>query len=154
MPMTYNEMQDRVFALEKRVDELTTRLNYTVTPVAKQYDMQELIDMCHQASVDAGWWLNLDTGEPKERNKGEMIALIHSELSECLEGFRKNKMDDHLPHRKMEEVEMADTVIRIFDYCKGHGLDLIGAMVEKLEYNKNRADHKMENRLKADGKKI
>jgi len=112
------------------------------------------ISACHDASVKGGWWHDPITGEPLKRNKGEMIALIHSELSEALEGARKDTMDDHLPHRKSEEVEMADAVIRIFDYCKGHGLDVASALIEKLAYNAHRADHKPENRVKAGGKKF
>ena len=71
-----------------------------------------------------------------------------------MEGYRKNLMDDKLPHRSMLEVELADAVIRIFDMCGGLGLDLSGAIYEKLEYNQNRLDHKIENRLKENGKKF
>jgi NTP pyrophosphatase (non-canonical NTP hydrolase) len=54
----------------------------------------------------------------------------------------------------MEEVELADVLIRIFDYAGAYSFDLGGAMVEKLEYNANREDHKLESRLKPNGKKI
>lgn len=113
-----------------------------------------LVTACHTPAVAGGWWTDLETGERKERNPGELIALCHSELSEALEGVRKGKMDDHLPHRKAEEVEMADAVIRIADYCGGRDLDLAGAIVEKLAYNAQRADHKLDNRRLADGKKF
>ena len=116
--------------------------------------IDELVDTCYQNSKEGGWWTDLKTGEPLERNQGEMIALMHSELSEALEGIRKDKMDDHLPHRKNVEVELADTVIRIADFCGGFDLDLAGAIIEKLDYNKKRADHKIENRKKEGGKKI
>jgi NTP pyrophosphatase (non-canonical NTP hydrolase) len=85
---------------------------------------------------------------------GTMIALIHSELSEALEGLRKDLMDDHLPHRKMVEVEMADVLIRLFDFCDYFRLDLGNATVEKDEYNKKRSDHKFENRMAEGGKKF
>ncbi len=71
-----------------------------------------------------------------------------------MEGERKDLMDDHIKHRKMAEVELADAVIRIADYCGRWGYDLGGAIVDKLEYNKSRADHKLENRAKEGGKKF
>lgn len=107
---------------------------------------------CHARSVAAGWYRNPKTGEPIERNKAEMLMLIVSEISEAMEGIRKNLMDDKLPHRPMGEVEMADAMIRIFDFCGYCGYDLAGAVIEKLEYNANRADHKIENRVKEGGK--
>ena len=88
-----------------------------------------------------------------DRNKGEMIALIHSELSEALEYERKGGNDKHLPHRPGAEVEMADAIIRILDYCGYCGYDIDGAVKEKHEYNKTREDHKQENRAKKGGKK-
>lgn len=116
--------------------------------------INDIVSEIHQANVDAGWWHDINTGAPLERNDGELIALMHSELSEALEGVRKGKMDDHLPHRLAVEVELADALIRIMDYCGGRGLDLGGAMAEKLAYNKQRHDHKVENRRKSDGKRF
>lgn len=114
--------------------------------------INELRDFCYNESLTAGWHTDLATGELKDRNKAEMICLIHSELSEAMEGERKDLMDDHLPSRPMAEVEMADAVIRIMDYCGRWGYDIGGAITEKLEYNRNRADHKIENRVKDGGK--
>ena len=98
------------------------------------------------------WWQDPYTGERLERNKGEMLALIHSEVSEMLEGIRKNLMDEKLPHRSAEEVEAADILIRLLDYCGGFGLDIGGSFNDKMAYNANRADHKHENRIKEGGK--
>ncbi len=63
-------------------------------------------------------------------------------------------MDDKLPHRRMIEVELADLLIRVFDYAGAYGYDLAGAYAEKRAYNDSRADHKIESRLKENGKKF
>lgn len=99
------------------------------------------------------WWTDLHTGERLQRNKGELLMLIVSEISEAMEGERKNLMDDHLPHRRMAEVELADALIRIFDYAGGHGYDIEGAVKEKRLYNATRKDHTKEARLASNGKK-
>jgi hypothetical protein len=68
------------------------------------------------------WWRDIDTGKPIKRRPGELAMLIITELSEAMEGVRKDLMDDHLPHRKMEEVEMADAIIRLFDFAGGFNI--------------------------------
>lgn len=66
-----------------------------------------------------------------------MIALMHSELSEAVEGIRKGINDDKLPHRKGEEVEIADCLERIFHYFGSWGHDF-QAHTEKTAYNETR----------------
>lgn len=125
---------------------------------------------CHGLAKASGWWADIMSGRdltdgyrymsPESahllppRNIGELLCLVHSEISEAMEGARKGLMDDKLPHRPMLEVELADAVIRCFDMAGGLGLDLGGAIAEKLAYNAGRADHKIENRAAEGGKKF
>lgn len=106
-----------------------------------------LVDQCYGRAKNAGW-------HDKPREIGTDLMLIVSEVSEAMEGSRKDLMDDHLPHRKMLEVELADAIIRIFDTAGKYNLDLGGAFVEKLEYNRTRKDHSKESREAEGGKKF
>jgi hypothetical protein len=82
-------------------------------------DVPALIETCHGAAKAGGWWHDINTGEPLKRNQKQLKMLIISELAEAMEGLRKDLMDDKLPHRKMEEVELADFVIRVCDFLGG-----------------------------------
>jgi hypothetical protein len=62
--------------------------------------------------------------------------------------------DKHLPHRTAEEVEMADLLIRVLDYCGANEFDIEGAVAEKRAYNRRREDHTIEARRAAGGKKF
>lgn len=119
-----------------------------------------LQDTCYTIAAESGWWTDLDTmqdirvWEKKHVQHwvGAKLALVHSEISEALEGYRKQLSDDKLPHRPMVEVELADAIIRIFDLAGGMGWDVPGAIAEKLQYNLSREDHKLDNRAQAGGK--
>ena len=116
-----------------------------------------LQNACHSRAFNAGWWDEYtDLGSEKQRMwwTGSKLMLCVTELAEAMEGMRKDKQDDHLPHRSMLEVELADAAIRIFDLAGGLGLDLGAAISEKLEYNASRLDHQRSERLKEGGKKI
>lgn len=141
--------------------QLTNQMNLSDFPILEPSNQTHvalkvdfLTDLCHGLAKKAGWHSDLATGKPLAVNVPEKLLLIHSEISEACEGFRKALPDDKLPHRSMIEVELADAAIRIFDLAGAMGLDLGGALAEKLAYNMTRADHKPENRLSQNGKKF
>lgn len=93
--------------------------------------VNEKCEEIHDEAKAKGWW-------EEDRNLGECIALMHSELSEALEADRTDMRDNHLPERMGLEVELADCVIRIFDLAGAYNMDLGGAIEEKIAYNRNR----------------
>lgn len=130
-------------------------MKFNLNPSAVATAAMLLQDQCHGAAAAAGWWRDV-SGEHITSNPycfSNKLMLIVSEVSEAMEGDRKGLMDDKLPHRPMREVELADAAIRIFDLAGAYGMDLGNAIAEKLLFNAQRADHKIENRAADGGKK-
>lgn len=162
----------------KKINEILPATNIITEEMF--HTLNSLCRNIHEVNVEMGWWAsvksvqqsliiiksNLSPEEKKElidalgisnisdRNMGELLCLVHSEISEAMEGFRKNLMDDKLKDRKMFDVELADAVIRIFDICGKYNIPLGTIIAEKVAYNTIREDHKMENRMKENGKKF
>ena len=93
----------------------------------------EKAEQVHEMAKSKGFW-----PDGQNRNKGELIALMHSELSECLEAIRKPKADHHVPEFSNEAIELADCVIRIMEYAAGFGIDLGSAIEAKSRFNNTR----------------
>ena len=100
-------------------------------------NLTQLQQEIHQMAVQKGWW-------ETERNVGEMLALIHSEISEALEEWRTGNPIGETYYSEGGKpegfgVELADAVIRILDVCERYKIDLAHTIVEKMAYNAKRA---------------
>jgi hypothetical protein len=81
-----------------------------------------------------------------EATETELVANLHRTISESYSLHR-----DGLIACSRDELVDAVNVCHGFSNSKGFDLDRI--ILDKLEYNKHRADHKRENRAKQGGKK-
>ena len=79
-------------------------------------EINYLQKLCHNVAISKGWW-------EEDRNDGELIALMHSELSEVLEELRKMNVPTYIRNNRVGE-ELADCVIRILDYCGAREINL------------------------------
>lgn len=99
-------------------------------------DFDSLQVQIHKTAVEKGWW-------NEKRTVGDIIALIHSELSEALEEYRHGHdirevyYNDTTTPRGFP-IELADTIIRILDYCGEEDIDINAALLTKVAYNTTR----------------
>lgn len=155
----YQEMNPHPDALDLSILSSESETDNSVNALCKK---------AFEISKSKGFYDNSDSkvsNKPNERNFGEFVALVHSELSEALEHERKGRRDVFLegtnilctndaPDETFEAIEqasidlngkpdgtlieLADAVIRIFDYCGSRSWNLEGAIKLKMAFNETR----------------
>lgn len=108
-----------------------------------------------EVNVANGWF-------DSSRSFGDDIALLHSEVTEAFEAYRKGDMELMFPAveyvdttygERFQKIvvdpavinpssmpaELADVFIRLLDTCERYNIDLVEAFEQKLAYNRNRA---------------
>lgn len=98
-------------------------------------EFNKIANNVNKTAHDKGWW-------EWERNDGELIALMHSELSEALESLRHDNIpSDHIPDFSSVEEELADVIIRIMDFGVEREYRIAEAVIAKMKFNNTR-EHK------------
>lgn len=173
------------------------------TGMKHETPLRQFFSDVHERNVKAGWWTDIETGEPKKRNLGELLILFVTEMAEAFEAWEQQCQDDKLPDHPGFGVEMGDLAIRFADLAGAAmagrlllpggdainpgermfrevceiawryeairktpqavgepetadhmpPMDIAVMIDHKLAFNANRPDHKIENRLKEDGKR-
>jgi hypothetical protein len=96
--------------------------------------LQGLAEDCFSIAEDHGFWEGDPAPTPTEK-----LALVHTEVSECVDGLRHgNPPDDHIPQHSSCAAEMADTIIRCLDLCVHEGWPIVAAIQAKMAYNRTR----------------
>ena len=89
-----------------------------------EWTLRELTQLCHETAKKKGFW-------DAERNIGEALMLIVTELAEAMEAYRVQNEENF-------KEELADTFIRLFDLCGGLKIDIQTEIEKKAEKNKER----------------
>jgi len=111
---------------------LKTEINVDIDPYVIDKFMNSfniLAKGVHNNAINKGWW-------ETDRNDGELIALMHCELSEAVEALRCNiDKSEHIPEYSGVEEELADVILRIMDFAQARNLNVAEALISKMNFN-------------------
>ncbi len=132
---------------------MTSLIDELIASYDSPSTIEDLIVAAYGNSCAHGFWEDFDTTyetlkdfDPTEKLSSKYVLdiklskidLMHSELGEMTEGVRKPTPDQHCPEFTSEEIELADCIIRAFDYAGAFDLRLAEAIEAKMAYNKSR----------------
>lgn len=115
---SYSESDDH-----RLLEDEDTRFYWTLNALAMA---------CHSVAVDHGFWDDIDNHAILAEYAVPLkVALIHSEVSECLEA-------DRVGNETGMGEELADVIIRVLDLCAWLGVDVDTEVARKMAKNKAR----------------
>lgn len=93
----------------------------------------------NQIATSKGFWNNRNINDVNTLLS--ILALIHSEVSESVECVRDGKLIEYENENGKPEglpTELADIVIRVFDFAYALGINLESVIDRKIKYNETR----------------
>jgi len=104
-----------------------------MNPAVQGQILDGMVREVRELNREKGWY-------DEDRSVGDMVALLHAEVSEMLEAYRENKLEpwfagEGLTKPEGFKVEAADVFIRLLDMCSRYDIDLWAEFRKKMEFN-------------------
>jgi NTP pyrophosphatase (non-canonical NTP hydrolase) len=99
----------------------------TICPTKQEQPLKSIAQWqreIHENAIIHGWWSG-------KRDIPELMALLHSEVSEAFEAYRDHDME-------LFREELADVAIRLMDTAQAFGIDLEKEIMRKAAINRTR----------------